>query len=702
MPTPPASRRPTTTRLAALLLVLLAGPTGLRAQRAPTLEPPPDSLRPRLAARRATGPIRLDGRLDEPDWATAAVVTDWPIVRPDYAPRATQRTVVRVLYDARALYIGAEMADSAAASGFRVQNLARDFNFSENENLGVTLSGIGDRRTAYQFNVTPWGNQRDVEAFNGGDATNESWDALWRVRTSRSATGWVAELAIPWESLRYAPGATAWDVNFVRNARRTLETSAWSPYPRQFASFRLTYAGILDSLKPPPPRTNLRVRPYVLGEAIRREAAAGGAATVRAAGGEVIWAPSANVVVEGTLNTDFAQADVDRQVVNLTRFPVFFPERRQFFLESADVLGARGLTGAYAVQPFFSRRIGLGDDGTPIPVAGGGRATYRSGSTTAGALLMRQRATATSAAATFGIVRGSRVFGRSGNVGALLAVRDDEAGPSAPTPGTPGRTNIVTAFDGLTRIGEQIQVNGMISTSTVGLTSPAIVGTWQPSWRPSHVVWFKPAIVTFFYHDPSSLALQEGVAQGYVDVYHRSGTLWYPFVERHWQRPTAAVPLFPGVTVAPGGYDYWRTGLVLSTDPSARVSLRADVATGGFFDGSLDRLSGTARWAPDPRVAMALAYDISRLRRLGTADTSFVTQLYGPELRLAANPRLQLVSFYQYNTAAKAGALNARLSWEFSPLSFLYVIWNRREPVAGGSLLRQDALLVKLAWLGQV
>lgn len=718
--------------------------TSASAQVAPTLEPPPDSLRPRLVARRATGAIRLDGRLDEPDWAAAATVTDWPTVRPDYTPRAKMRTIVRVVYDARALYVAAEMEDSAAADGFRVQDLARDFNFSENENFGVTLSGIGDRRTSYQFTVTPWGNLRDVEAFDGGEATNESWDALWSARTTRSRTGWIAELSIPWESLRYAPGATAWDVNFVRNARRTLETSAWSPYPRQFAAFRLTYAGVVDSLTPPPPRTNVRMRPYVLGEAIAR----GGTPTaprslddVRQAGGEVIWAPTANTVVEGTLNTDFAQADVDRQVVNLTRFSVFFPERRQFFLESNDVLGARGLDGVYVVQPFFTRRIGLADDGTPIPVVGGGRATFRSARMTGGVLAMRQRGTATTAPTTFGVARASRFFGTSTNVGGLVAVRHEDA-----MGGVAGGSSVVTAVDGLTRIGEQIQINGMLSTATRGdttgfaatyfagrdtpglytgilgayvtrdyapatgfvsrsnvlLTSPAVVSTWQPRWRPQDIVWFRPALVTYFYHDPRTLSLQEGWAQAYVDVLHRDGALWYPFIERNWQRPTAPVALFPSVTVPQGSYDYWRGGLVFATDRSAPASVRVDLSTGGFFDGALDRASGTARWAPDPRIAAALNFDISRLRRLGLTDTTFVTQLYGPELRLAASPRLQVVSFYQYNTAANAAALNARLSWEFSPLSFLYVIWNQREPFAAGTTRAQNALLVKLSWLTQL
>ena len=179
-------------------------------------------------------------------------------------------------------------------------------------------------------------------------------------------------------------------------------------------------------IQPPPPRTNVRIRPYALGSAQRDRTPGANNASTGDIGGEIIWAPTANTLLEATVNTDFAQADVDRQVVNLTRFNVFFPERRQFFLENADLLSAGGLgsTSRYIVQPFFTRRIGLGDDGTLLPIDGGARFAYRTGRTTAGVLAMRQRGIGAAEDATFAVARGSQFFGRATRVGATVAVRD--------------------------------------------------------------------------------------------------------------------------------------------------------------------------------------------------------------------------------------------------------------------------------------
>jgi hypothetical protein len=331
--------------------------------------------RPKLVAARANAEPRIDGTLDDAAWAAAPIVTDFHIVRPDYQRDAKHPTRVRLLYDAEHLYVAAEMSLPEGRRSIRVRDLRREFDFSENENFSVTIGPLGDRRTSYQFSVTPYGAQRDVQAFDGGDANNENWDALWRVRTQISDSSWTAEFAIPWATMRYAQSATTWDVNFLRNARHALETSAWAPFPRQFSSYRLTFAGAVERIEPPAPRPSVRVRPYALADASRLGAqSTSSAATV---GGEVIWAPNANSSLDLTVRTDFAQADVDRQVVNLERFSVFFPERRQFFLENADVLGVRGLTGRYVVQPFFSRSIGLADDGRPIPVDVGGTVARR-------------------------------------------------------------------------------------------------------------------------------------------------------------------------------------------------------------------------------------------------------------------------------------------------------------------------------------
>jgi len=700
---------------------------------------PTAATRKHLIARRATGKITLDGRLDEPDWARADVGRDFAQTRPDYAPKTRYPTEVRILFDGEYLYIGGFNRDSAGLRSMRLPDLRRDFEPPETDVFAVTLGPLGDHRTAYQFHVTPLGSQGDVQAFDGGDAFNFNWDAMWRTRTTRADSGWIAEIAIPWRSLRYGRGLTSWDLNVVRNTRRAAQFSAWMPHPRQLTSWRLTFAGILDSIQPPAPRMNVRIRPYALGSAQRDRSPGARNASTGDVGGEVIWAPTANTLLEATVNTDFAQADVDRQVVNLTRFSVFFPERRQFFLENADLLSAGGLgaTSRYVVQPFFTRRIGLGDDGTLLPIDGGARFAYRTGRTTAGILAMRQRGIGGAENATFAVARGSQFFGKATRVGATVAIRDGE---------TASGDNVVTAVDALARIGEQIQFTGTVSTSTrenrtdlastwqvtrttprstaallgawvterydpltgfvsrpnVILTNPSLNITLQPSWRPKSIVWFKPSLATFLYHSPETYALQEGLIQLRGEVLYRNGAQLVPFVESNQQRPTSNVDLFPNVTIGAGSRDFTRYGIEGKSDQSARISTLANLSTGTFFDGRLDRATVAARFSPSPYVALRADYEVNRLRSIGTRDTSFVTHLLAPELRLFLNPRVQWSAFYQYNTLQQRGAMNARFSWEFAPLSFLYVVYNDRQAIMNGLTPSSKSIIVKLSWLRQL
>ena len=732
--------QPFRTRVSLLGLLLHCATSSLAAQALKVPEPT-DLTRRHLVARRAAVRIVVDGRLDDAAWRTAHVAGDFAQVRQDYAPTTPYASEVRVLYDDEYLYIGAFNRDSLGRDALRMQDLRRDFESGESDLFAVTIGALGDHRTSFQFQTSPLGSQTDVQAFDGGNVSNVFWDAMWRVRTTRSDSGWVAEFAIPWRSLRYSPELRSWDINFVRNTRRALHWSAWMPYPRQFTSWRLSYAGVLDSIQPPAPRTNLRIRPYVLGQSFRDATPGAPTGASGDVGGEVIWAPTANSLLEGTVNTDFAQAEVDRQVVNLTRFSVFFPEQRQFFLENSDLLSAGGLTGQYVLQPFFSRRIGLSADGSPIPIVGGARYAYRTGRTTAGALVMQQERTDSVGRGTFAVARGSQYIGSATRVGATAAYRFDAEGRVADA-----SSNVVTSVDATTRIGEQIQLDATFSTSTedgrtgigatyfagrdsprlytgilgalvtrdydprtgfvsrpnVLLTSPAIIGTLQPGWRPRSVVWFRPGVTTYFYQDPSSFKLQEGSIFWRVDVLHKNGAQWRPFVEQALQRPDLPVRLFPGVTTPAGQHDYVRYGVDLRSDQSARIAATANLTTGGFFDGRLQRAALTARWSPSPFVALRANYEVNRLASLGTRDTSFVTHLAGPELRVFTSPRLQWSAFYQYNTVQQRGTLNARFSWEFSPLSFLYVVYNDRQAIQDGLLPTARSLIVKFSWLRQL
>lgn len=750
MPNAISSSLPLTrSRLARIVAAIAASCVATSASAQAVVLEPDSATRPRLSAQRAAGRILLDGRLDEADWVKAPVAKDFVQVRPDFVPATRFPSEVRVLFDDEYLYIGAFNRDSAGLSSLRMPDLRRDFSSPDNDVFGVTLGPLGDRRTAYQLQVTPLGSQGDVQAFDGGASFSFSWDAMWRVRTTRADSGWTAEIAVPWTSLRYAKGLDSWDINFVRNTRRAAQWSAWVPYPRQFSSWRLIYSGLLDSIAPPPPKANVRSRLYGLTESRRNDAVGGFRGTTGDVGGELIWAPTANSLFEATVNTDFAQADVDRQVVNLTRFSVFFPEQRQFFLENADLLTAAsvassnpsgGTANPFVVQPFFSRRIGLGSDGTPRPIVGGARYGYRTGRTSVGALAMLQNGVGANDAdaADFGVVRGSQFFGRSTRIGGLVAYRDDSRGA--------GGTNLVSAVDMLTRFGEQVQLSAMVSNSdqdgragmagtwslsrntpgsTLGIngavvdadytprtgfvsrpdvimTSPFANVTFQPRWRPKSLVWIRPELFTLLFHDPDSRVLQEARLLANTEFLSITGGAITPFVERNLQRPVANVALLPGVTIAPGTHDYWRYGVELRSDPSARFAGTASLSAGGFFDGTQDRAAVSGRWSPNPYVSVRASYEINRLRSLGTADTSLVTHLVGPELRAALNPRVQWSAFYQYNTVQRRTALNTRFSWEFSPLSFLYIVYNDGQPILDSPVPAARSLIIKLSWLRQL
>ncbi len=657
------------------------------------------------------------------------------------------RTEFRILFDERFLYIGVMAYDTAGARGVRVEDLRRKFDFFQNDLAGITLDPLADGRNSVSFQVTPYGAQRELQTFDG-EFFNREWEGVWRARAVRSDSGWSGELRIPWQTLRYRADGTPWGMNLLRIARRANEQSAWAPYPRNFTVYRMDYAGRLTGLEPPPPRTDVQLRPYVLADA-QRTTAPGERPRDSfdpSIGGEIIWRPTTSLQVEGTVRTDFAQADVDRQVVNLRRFSVFFPERRQFFLEGASVFDAGTDDPGLPIRPFFSRTIGLDAAGTPIPIQGGVRALWRGAGGNAGALLLRQAGRDTTGPATFGVLRGTRNLGAATRVGAMLTSRVDEGR---------GRGDAVShtvAVDGFSRFGPTVNLEWMLSAasnelrdrrgvgwhsfigrqtdalytgllftgatrgydpamgfvgrSDVAMVSPGVIWDFRPAWRPAALRGFKPGGYFNLYLGPRDGRIQEGQGQLYVDVVFVNGTVIYPYVEPNLQRPTQPVPFVGELTIAPGRQDYVRYGINVSTNRSARLSTRFDASTGGFFNGRQDRLDLTLRWAPRPHVSLLANYEVNRLRDVGAPARSLTTHLAGPELRLAWNPRLQLSSFYQYSSVDRRGVFNGRFSWEFAPLSYLFVVYNDRRqqgtlPPTLQAFPQSNELLVKLVYLWQ-
>ena len=334
--------------------------------------------------------LKADGYLDESEWSNApSMALDFQ-VEPFQGNKASFSSQVKMLYNQQFLYVAAILKDTIGKNAYRAPNLKRDYQFVENDLFGIAIDGFNDKRNALVLQSNAYGAQRDLLAFDDRQFDID-WDGLYRVRTQRSDSSWVAEFAIPWQTLRYpktdGTKAQDWGINFFRVRRASNELAVWSPHPRSMSPLRMDYAGKLSGIIPPPPTsTNIRFIPYLLQVSKNSEGTEIGNSSSSdfKLGGEIKWAISPTSIMDFTFNTDFAQADVDRQVNNISRFSVFFPERRQFFLENASLFSA-GLApvsevvgGSMYIQPFFSRTIGLDQNVNPIAITAGTRFVYRS------------------------------------------------------------------------------------------------------------------------------------------------------------------------------------------------------------------------------------------------------------------------------------------------------------------------------------
>jgi hypothetical protein len=448
-------------------------------------------------------------------------------------------------------------------------------------------------------------------------------------------------------------------------------------------------------------------------------------------------------VLDATFNTDFAQADVDRQIVNLTRFSVLFPERRQFFLENAGLFTA-GISQHF--RPFFSRRIGLEDNGLPIAMEAGARLTTRSRSQSAGLLFVRQGESIVADHSTFAVGRYVKNLPKQSRVGAILATRFDER-HSGSTP-----ANSVGGVDWYVNFSPTVYVRGMLAASaTSGAGGNGVAGsvdlshegnrvvTWwveefsgpqftaatgfieradairakpgllvdyRPKWRPTAIRNFRYGFTGDVYHRASDGRFQEASWPIRWSTVFNGGSSVLVSATPTWQQLDAPFRPLTAVTVAPGHYRYVRWNANVTSDPSARFGGKLDLVTGPFYDGGLHVATLQGRASFGPRLALIGTYELDALHGVGGTDAT--THLFAPEVRAALNPRIQVSAFYQRNTAARLSTLNARFSWEFLPLSYLYVVYNGRSPLA--ALMdphppitpTERALIVKLVWLRQL
>ncbi len=708
--------------------------------------PPPDSPVVIKAVRVSDG-LSIDGRLDERDWDAAAPISDFFRQEPRQGGEIRYATEVRFLYDDKYLYVGAFCKDSVGVKGIRVQDLRRDFSWGENDLFGIALDPQNLRQYAQAFQTTPYGNQRDFQNFNG-NSFDTGWNTLWMVRTQRTDEGYTAEFAIPFKTLRYDSPVNGepveWGVTMVRYARRDVEVSTFPPIPQSFTPYRMTYAAKLVGIEVPPPAVNLRVEPYALFQYDDiKEGAAQNSDTDYKIGGDVKWAINPRSVLDFTFNTDFAQADVDRAVNNLERFNIFFPERRQFFLENSGIWAGGS---QQSIRPFFSRRIGLRGtfDAETAPIQAGARFTQRTEQQAIAGLLIRQGETDNSPTSNFGVARYLRNYGRENNIGLMVTHRIDERSSKL---GVSTNNNTTVTLDGQIRPTSEWDVQYMFTTSIdehtgeTGYAGRLFVGNstnkfyygwvteytdadYNPGigfirqndvirhnpggyyiWRPQRLDWIRrwdPGFFVNYNHDATdpSRFQQASIYIFPVFLWFKDNSFLEMSITPTWQNINFDfAPL--GLDIGQDNYFYTRYLIQYNTDQSKKWSLDVGYDFGRFYNGQRNTVRFSGRLAPFPHTALTVDYEYNDLKGVGVEESDLSTNLVTLGARFALNPRLQLSTFYQYNSFDEQGRWNVRASWEYEPLSFVYIVFNSTQIDSFAEPFQEQQVISKVTLVKQ-
>ena len=677
----------------------------------------------------------IDGRLDEAVWHEAEPLGDFVQREPAEGAAATERTEVRILTDGQALYIGAWLFDRDPR-GIVAGERLRDVEITNSDYFAFILDTYHDRQNGFLFATTPAGIEYDGQVTKEGEGGgvsqqgqsrvqsgamggfNLNWDASWTVATSVDSLGWYAEFRIPFSTLRYGGGKVQrWGFNAGRNVRRKNEESFWSSIPRQYNLYRLSQAGTLEGLAVPSKRV-ATVTPYALGSAKRDFLNATEADYPVELGADAKVGLTPSLTLDLTYNTDFAQVEVDEQRTNLTRFPLFFPEKRPFFLENAGVFSAGT---PQQVDLFFTRRIGIDSVGQPVPIVGGGRLTGKVGGVTIGALQIftesrRVASLVDQPGNSYSVGRVSREFGARSRIGALFVQRlstdsggdhnrvyalDGRVGLSdrvtidwwgarSDTPGRDGRDAAFSAaaryltseWDNnvrFTQVGEDFNAEvGFVPRTgyryyegglfrTVPVTS-RIVRYWMPHVSYRGYYGFDGRMQTDQLHiDLGETQLNNGGRLG-------------PELNRYGEGLTAPFEIAPGVVIPAGTYRYWSLGWDFVTNPSAPLSLTTRLDIGGLYDGRRIGGSTTLTYRRGAALTTSLLVDYNDVH-LDEGD--FVRSLIGVRLGYHFTPRISVQSLVQYSNQADVFSANVRFAWLNTAGTGLFVVFNEAQEAEG-------------------
>jgi hypothetical protein len=751
------------------LLLCLAGLWGNGIASAQQIDIPHEreQARKRIRAHRVETPPMMDGLVREPVWQVIEPADGFIQQEPNEGSVATEQTEVRFAYDDRNLYIGIICFDSQPEHIVVTQN-RRDGSLTDTDSIQILLDTFHDGQNAFVFGTSPTGIEYDGQVSKAGQgdagtfgqtsgrgqtgtgqggaqragaaAFNGNWDGVWSVRAQITERGWEAEMVIPFRTLRYIPGTNrVWGLQIMRNLRRHNEQSFWTPISRAFDLLQVDVAGELEGLDLEIHR-NLQLIPYVLGGLDQDYTrSVDQTKLARHAGLDAKYSLTPSLTLDATFNTDFAQVEVDEQQVNLTRFDLFFPEKRPFFLENAGIFD---FGAARETEIFFSRRIGIDDSGVEIPIDAGARISGHAGHYELGFLNMKTREVRDVAPANdFAVARVKRQLPNRSSIGLIAVNRQSLSHFDSKRPFN--RTFGADANVGLGRYTNW--QNYYARTQSPGLTGAAHAGLSSFRYDNSHHQ------VTLSYREvgpdfnPEVGYLQRANYRrpgfGYRRTFYPEGKVrsiyphfqwnrWYTLgtndlesaywhndygmnwqggesislqLNRSFERLDKPFEVFPGIKIAPGRYGFSQVDFSASTNQSATRFANGAITAGNFYSGTLRTLSlsGGVRKGANLTWSGSYTRNVVNLR-----EGDFTTDLVGFRFNWSFTSKSYLQTFTQYNSRINQVGTNIRFALLSTSSNGLFVVYNTRavtmdyvDPHNQERITLSRALLVKFTYL---
>ncbi|HUR32652.1 MAG TPA: DUF5916 domain-containing protein [Vicinamibacterales bacterium] len=741
-------------------ILLIGAPSALLAQGPPApvsgeaAAPVPPAVASRdeagdvtIRAVRVSSPIRVDGRLDEPDYETTLAITDFVQQEPNEGQPATERTESWVFFDDDNIYVSARCWDTHPER-MVANEMRRDTNqLRQNDTFAVLLDTYHDRRNGFLFYANPIGGFADSQ-ITDENPPNVDWNTIWDVKTGRFNGGWTIEMAIPFKSLRYGPGRDqTWGINLRRVVRWKNEWAHLTQIPRALTTFRgilkVSSAATLVGLQAPSAGQNLELKPYAISSMSTDNTVKPSVVNDLAAriGGDAKYGITSNLTADFTVRTDFAQVEVDEQQVNLTRFNLFFPEKRDFFLEGQGIFAfagrqSSGLNAGVGDTPylFFSRRIGL-DAGRSIPIQAGGRLTGKAGKFSLGALNVETAddPAVNVNAANFTVLRAKRDILRRSSIGAMITHRSALVGRAGSNDGygadatfsffqnlrmdtylartrTGGKNGGDTSYRGLfdynaDKYGvqaERLDV-GRNFNPEIGfvrrLDMRRNYGMLRYSPRPKGIQHVRrltfQGSLNYTTNTTNRLDTRQAVLQ--VQTEFTNSDLAMVSFTPQFERLVVPFAITPGVRIPAGGYDYHTTHVEYQAGQQRKMSGTLLFENGSFYDGTRTSVgASTARVQITPQMSLepSLQIDWVDLR-----EGRFTAKVVRTRATYTLTPRIYVSGIVQYNSTNTSVGSNLRFRWEYRPGSEIFVVYTDDYDTvdkAGVDALRNRAFVIKV------